>query len=95
MYLPNGADEGGRSKGLGSLRPGADLDARGTPISSDLLEKLLDSVRVDGESAFGTANFRLAHFERADFDGVRFEGAWFTVTGRRSTGYGVPFPVWS
>jgi hypothetical protein len=50
---------------LAHLKPGADLDARGTSISQDLLTQLMDAVRCE----FGAVNF-----ERTEFEGaVRFE----------------------
>ncbi|WP_281170256.1 pentapeptide repeat-containing protein [Amycolatopsis nigrescens] len=66
---------------LGRLRPGADLDARGTTFDTNLLTKLLYAVSgEDGDGPrFGTLLCTHAWFTGdAGFDGARFDGhAWF------------------
>jgi uncharacterized protein YjbI with pentapeptide repeats len=61
---------------LQRLQPGDELDASGTPISAELLTKILHAVQgEDGLPAFGSVEFRGANFtEVADFNGVRFAG---------------------
>ncbi|MDX3854154.1 pentapeptide repeat-containing protein [Streptomyces sp. AK02-01A] len=63
---------------LGTLGPGADLDHRGTPITGELLNRILDALRdpTTGRPRFGTAWFESATFEgTAQFESVTFEGA--------------------
>ncbi|MEV0091192.1 pentapeptide repeat-containing protein [Streptomyces sp. NPDC050738] len=63
---------------LGTLNPGADLDHRGTPITEDLLNRILDALRdpTTARPRFGTAWFESATFEgMAQFESVTFEGA--------------------
>ncbi|CAL9482066.1 hypothetical protein SUDANB60_03046 [Streptomyces sp. enrichment culture] len=59
----DGAD---RAAHLAVLRPGADLDHRGTPFTQDLLDELLAPLRDPGTGR--------ARVGRADFDEVRFSG---------------------
>ena len=63
---------------LGTLGPGADIDHRGTLITRDLLNRILDALRdpTTGHPRFGTAWFESATFEdTAQFESVTFEGA--------------------
>lgn len=66
-----------RSAYLAGLRPGADVDHRGTPLSEELLRELLDAV-TDARSArahLGHARFGLAKFTgNADFGGAEIGG---------------------
>ncbi|MEU6994030.1 pentapeptide repeat-containing protein [Streptomyces sp. NPDC046465] len=58
-----------------SLRPGDDIDHRGTAMNADLLTRLLRSVRdpATGKPRFGTARFEGAGFvDAADFAGTVF-----------------------
>ncbi|GAA2052750.1 hypothetical protein GCM10009800_46840 [Nocardiopsis rhodophaea] len=60
---------------LAGLGPGSYIDARGTTIYPDLLDRLLDAVK-DGDSkrVLGQASFHHARFEGgAGFDGAHFE----------------------
>ncbi|MFJ4748334.1 pentapeptide repeat-containing protein [Streptomyces albogriseolus] len=59
----DGAD---RAAHLAALRPGADLDHRGTPFTQDLLDELLTPLRDPGTGR--------ARVGKADFDEVRFTG---------------------
>jgi hypothetical protein len=63
-------------RALHRLRPGADLNASGTPINGELLEKVLHAVRdQDGRSRFGSVSFTQAQFtEDAGFTGAEFSG---------------------
>ncbi|WP_246259005.1 pentapeptide repeat-containing protein [Streptomyces typhae] len=87
---------------LASLRPGSDLDHRGTTISAALLERLLSAVRNPdtGRPSLGAARFDGAVFDggarfggatftdRAEFNGVNFRGlAEFTSTFQREAGF--------
>lgn len=84
---------------LTSLRPGSDLDHRGTTISTALLERLLNAVhapdtgrpslgaaRFDGAVFEGGARFGRATFaDRAEFSGADFRGlAEFRSTFQRA-----------
>ncbi|MBB5940058.1 pentapeptide repeat-containing protein [Streptomyces zagrosensis] len=77
---------------LNGLTPGADIDHRGTPITEDLLDRLLTALHdpttrrphigtawFDGATFIGTAWFAGAAFTGdAQFGGVTFTGeAWF------------------
>jgi uncharacterized protein YjbI with pentapeptide repeats len=65
---------------LAALKPGADLDLRGTPIDHELLDQLLAAVRPkDGPPTLGDARFDRAQFKgTARFNGAQFSGdAWF------------------
>ena len=61
---------------LQRLHPGADLDISGTPISAELLGKILRAVQGDDERLmFGQVSFTHAHFTGdASFIGVMFTG---------------------
>ncbi|MER6996041.1 pentapeptide repeat-containing protein [Streptomyces sp. NPDC000410] len=72
---------------MGSLRPGDDIDLRGTVIDADLLERLLAALLdpAEGRIRIGTARFDeatftgKASFERAAVAGeAHFRGATFT-----------------
>ncbi|WP_351233258.1 pentapeptide repeat-containing protein [Streptomyces sp. NPDC002133] len=66
-----------RSTYLGALAPGRGLDHRGTPISQNLLQQLLDALRdpATGRPCLGNAWFDGATFSaRASFDGATFSG---------------------
>ncbi|MFE6410119.1 pentapeptide repeat-containing protein [Streptomyces sp. NPDC057837] len=79
-------DESARAAYLDALEPGADIDHRGTPFTSDLLDQLLNAVldpttdqpRV-GRARFDSASFSTdASFERVSFSGdASFERASF------------------
>ncbi|MFC8433951.1 pentapeptide repeat-containing protein [Streptomyces sp. NPDC057253] len=58
-------DEGARQAYLASLRPGEDVDHRGTLFSQSLFAELLDAVS-EGD---GRAYFRKALFDAAEFEG--------------------------
>jgi uncharacterized protein YjbI with pentapeptide repeats len=85
------AHEDVRQSFLNELRPGAPLDLRGTPINSELLDRILTSVRDEGGTpTLGKATFDKAQFTKASFrktrfaDEVSFTGASFDgVTGFR------------
>ncbi|MEV5283135.1 pentapeptide repeat-containing protein [Streptomyces sp. NPDC006703] len=66
-----------RSRYLAGLRPGADVDHRGTPISEELVDELLSAV-TDPDSArarLGRAQFGLAEFSgNANFGGAEIGG---------------------
>ncbi|WP_017626548.1 pentapeptide repeat-containing protein [Nocardiopsis chromatogenes] len=65
---------------LASLGPGSDLDASGTVISSDLLDRLLDALRdEDGWAVLGHVRFTEARFDGSTgFGNTHFRGnAWF------------------
>lgn len=81
-----------RAAYLTTLSAGTDLDHRGTPFTSNLLDRLLDAIRdpTTGRPHFGAARFGEATFSGtaklseaafsgdAWFDGVVFSGAaWF------------------
>ena len=59
---------------LATLKPGAALDLRGTPIDPELLSGLLAAVRPEhGPPTLGNAEFTKAQFSgRAVFSGVQF-----------------------
>jgi hypothetical protein len=59
---------------LAALKPGADLDLRGTPIDSELLDRLLAAVRPEAHPPeLGTALFERAHFSgNASFNEAQF-----------------------
>ena len=61
---------------LAGLKPGADLDLRGTPIDGELLNQLLDAVRPeDGPPTLANAEFGWARFTGdADFRKAQFSG---------------------
>jgi uncharacterized protein YjbI with pentapeptide repeats len=61
---------------LQSLGPGAELDAAGTPIDAELLDRILQAVRDEaGHPVFGSVSFEDAKFtEAADFKGAKFTG---------------------
>ena len=83
---------------LGRLGPGSDLDARGTELSEQLLDRVVKAFRdKHGEPVFGHAWFSAAKFTGAvQLAGARFTGgAWFdgaifagsaTFTGARVDG---------
>jgi uncharacterized protein YjbI with pentapeptide repeats len=75
-------DQGERDAYLATLTPGADIDARGTEISRELLDALLDALCSHGEEQprIGRARFDEAIFTgAANFNTVWFgKGAWFT-----------------
>lgn len=65
---------------LNSLEPGSDLDARGTTIDDQLLNRLLEAVRKKfGDADFtgarftGRVGFRYVEFKRAEFSDAEFE----------------------
>jgi uncharacterized protein YjbI with pentapeptide repeats len=67
---------------LAALRPGDDIDLRGTRITNDLLNRLLNALTPEGDDTvpnIGTAHFHGAWFSKhASFDSVLFSGvAWF------------------
>jgi Pentapeptide repeats (9 copies) len=64
---------------LAALGPGSDLDARGVPVSTDLLDRILNVFRdADGSSRFGVATFSLAQFTgSANFDSAQFQDGTF------------------
>src|SRR6266487_2177939 len=65
---------------LASLAPGESIDARGTDIKSDLLQKILSQMRGPGDRAarINVANFEGARFlGDARFDNVTFEIGYF------------------
>jgi Pentapeptide repeats (9 copies) len=61
---------------LAALKPGVDLDLRGTPIDRELLSQLLAAIRPqDGPPTLGDARFDRAKFSgHAEFKGARFSG---------------------
>ena len=65
-----------RDRALSRLRPGSDLDARGTTLTGALLELILDAVRDDNSHPkVGRAGFEGAFFEGSTrFVNVIFEG---------------------
>jgi uncharacterized protein YjbI with pentapeptide repeats len=66
---------------LDGLRPGSDIDARGTTITESLLERLLYAVRKYERSRMQT--FGLVRFERARFTGeANFDGSTFLKEAR-------------
>lgn len=75
-----------REEFLADLHPGADLDLRGTVLSSDLFGRIVERFRAGDELAhYGTVSFSNvwftgdAHFELAMFEGyARFPGACFS-----------------
>ncbi|MFI0020088.1 pentapeptide repeat-containing protein [Streptomyces griseus] len=74
-----------RSAYLSELRPGADIDYRGTSFDRALLQVVLDALRdpATRHVRFGTARFDRATFqEDAEFQDVTFEGiAHFSNAG--------------
>jgi uncharacterized protein YjbI with pentapeptide repeats len=71
-------DEPALNAALAALRSGSDIDLRGTPLTQDLLDRVLHALTPDGENTvpnIGTARFRGAQFSGdAGFDGVQFTG---------------------
>ncbi len=67
-------DDRGLADVLAGLRPQANIDARGTAFTEELLDRLLASVKdADGVPMLGGARF-----DRAFFDGhARFQGGFF------------------
>jgi uncharacterized protein YjbI with pentapeptide repeats len=73
---------------LAAVKPGADLDLRGTPIDGELLNQLLAAVRPErgpprlANAVFDRAQFNgTARFLRAQFNGTAgFDGAQFKGT---------------
>ncbi|MER6959531.1 MULTISPECIES: pentapeptide repeat-containing protein [unclassified Streptomyces] len=66
-----------RAAYLSTLAPGSDIDHRGTLISAQLLEQLLDALRdpTTAKPHIGDANFHSAQFtNRVDFREARFDG---------------------
>jgi len=64
---------------LAALKPGADLDLRGTPIDVELLNQLLAAMRADD----GPPRLANAAFDKAQFSGdAGFGGAQFSETAR-------------
>jgi hypothetical protein len=61
---------------LAALKPGAEVDLRGTPIDAELLDQLLAALRSDdGPPVPGDARFDRARFSgHAGFGGVQFSG---------------------
>jgi len=61
---------------LAALKPGADLDLRGTPMDRELLSQILVAVRPkDGLPTLGNARFDRAQFTGdANFRGTHFTG---------------------
>ncbi|MGA4803607.1 pentapeptide repeat-containing protein [Streptomyces lavendulocolor] len=73
---------------LNRLRPGSDVDHRGTPISEGLLRQLLDAVRdpATGDPLVNDASFRGATFTgHAAFDGTTFTGGRAVFQGTTFT----------
>ncbi|EWC64314.1 hypothetical protein UO65_0358 [Actinokineospora spheciospongiae] len=61
---------------LARLRPGGEVDLRGTRLSADLLRRVLGGVRSEGTPVLGDANFTEAVFaDDADFGRTVFKGA--------------------
>jgi uncharacterized protein YjbI with pentapeptide repeats len=72
--------EADRDVYLASLRPGSDVDHRGTTFDGPLLDLLLEAVLdpTELQPHFGAVRFERARFERPQFNEVRFSGdAWF------------------
>jgi len=68
---------------LAALRPGSDIDLRGTPLPQDLLGRVLVALTPDGDGAvpsIGTTRFQGAQFSgHASFGGAQFSGdAYFS-----------------
>ncbi|MGV4890700.1 pentapeptide repeat-containing protein (plasmid) [Streptomyces viridosporus] len=66
-----------RATYLAALSPGTNIDHRGTPFTTELLDQLLAALRepTTGTSQIGVARFRGASFSgTAHFDGVSFSG---------------------
>jgi uncharacterized protein YjbI with pentapeptide repeats len=66
-----------RDEVLRGLGPGADIDARGTEFTGELLQDLIESVRNPGTRRieFGVVSFTCAQFQgTADFDEAVFQG---------------------
>ncbi|MZE80062.1 pentapeptide repeat-containing protein [Streptomyces xinghaiensis] len=78
------AAEPDRAAYLTALAPGADVDHRGTPFTTELLDRLLDALRdpATGHPRLGTARFDGAAFtSEARFSRAAFTGdAWFVGT---------------
>ncbi|WP_331276010.1 pentapeptide repeat-containing protein [Streptomyces sp. Qhu-G9] len=74
-------EEVDRAAYLAALPPGADIDHRGTPFTTELLDQLLTALREPstGQAHIGVAMFAWASFSGdAQFDKVSFSGdAWF------------------
>lgn len=87
-HLDEPEQAGALDDALAKLRPGDDVDLRGTSLTKDLLRKLLRALTPDGEGsipAIGGARFDGAHFsgtarfERVQFGGdANFGGAQFS-----------------
>ncbi|MEU9554395.1 pentapeptide repeat-containing protein [Streptomyces fumanus] len=80
-----------RSAYLAALAPGADIDHRGTPFTTELLDRLLSALRDPdaghvhiGDAGFdGAAFLGDARFSEATFSGIaRFDGASFSGEAR-------------
>jgi uncharacterized protein YjbI with pentapeptide repeats len=69
-------DSQARKTILAGLKPGADLDLRGTPIDGELLNQLLAAIRSeDGPPRLANAGFQRAQFSGdAWFSGTQFSG---------------------
>jgi uncharacterized protein YjbI with pentapeptide repeats len=77
-------DSEARKLALAALAPGADLDLRGVPINAELLQQVLDALRLgDDPPTAGEVRFDRAQFSGiAVFEGVRFAGeVWFEEAG--------------
>jgi uncharacterized protein YjbI with pentapeptide repeats len=77
-------DSEARKLALAALAPGADLDLRGVPINAELLQQVLDALRLgDDPPTAGDVRFDRAQFSGiAVFEGVRFAGeVWFEEAG--------------
>ncbi|MEU1625824.1 pentapeptide repeat-containing protein [Streptomyces sp. NPDC020096] len=74
-------EDADRAAYLGNLSPGADINHRGTPFTTDLLSELLAALTdsATGRPCLGEAIFEQATFsDDAVFDGAAFAGgAWF------------------
>ncbi len=70
-------DEPALNAALAALRPGSNIDLRGTPLTQDLLDRLLDALIPDGFRP--GPNIGPARFDGAQFSGeARFDGAQFS-----------------
>ncbi|MFB7031180.1 MULTISPECIES: pentapeptide repeat-containing protein [unclassified Streptomyces] len=77
-----------RDAHLAGLAPGSDIDHRGTPLTEDLLRRLLRALVVGttGRAEIGDARFDEAVFHgEAGFSGARFTGE-ARFSGARFTG---------
>ncbi len=72
-------DQSARQAFLTALKPGADLDLRGTLIAADVMAAVFEAVKQDGTARFGEARFERATFSGgAKFEEAEFRGnAWF------------------